>query len=49
MNELNSIQTQSNLDGIPLSDQTKFRLNKINKIKDYFNSEIQEKNIRSKT
>ena len=26
-----------------LSDQTKFRLNEINKIKDYFNAEIQEK------
>ena len=26
-----------------LSDQTKFRLNKINKTKDYFNSEIQER------
>ena len=42
MNELNSIETQPNLDAIPLSDQTKFRLNEINKIKDYFNSEIQE-------
>ena len=46
MNECNSIEcnsievtnTYSNL-----SDQTKFRLNEINKIKDYFNSEIQEK------
>ena len=44
MNELNSIETQPNLDAIPLSDQTKFRLNEINKIKDYFNSEIQERN-----
>ena len=43
MNEPNSIETQSNPDPIPLSDQTKFRLNEINKIKDYFNSEIQEK------
>ena len=25
-----------------LSDRTKFRLNEINEIKDYFNSEIQE-------
>ena len=33
MNELNSAE-------ISLNDQTKFRLNKINKIKDYFNSEI---------
>ena len=32
-----------------LSDQTKFRLNEINKIKDYFNGEIQErKNISKK-
>ena len=33
MNELNLIETQSNLDAIPLSDQTKFRLNEINKVK----------------
>ena len=48
MNELNSIGIQSNLDVIPLSDQTKFRLNEINKIKDYFNSEIQERKTMSK-
>ena len=36
MNELNSVE-------ILLNDQTKFRLNKVNKIKDYFNSEIQER------
>ena len=42
MNELNSIETQLNLDATPLSDQTKFRPNEINKIKDYFNSKIQE-------
>ena len=41
MNELNSAE-------IPLSDQTKFRLNEINKIKNYFNSEIQEEKIMSK-
>ena len=35
MNKLNSTE-------ILLNDQTKFRLNEINKIKDYFNSEIQE-------
>ena len=29
----------SNLNATPLSDQTKFRLNEINKVKDYFNSE----------
>ena len=31
-----------------LSDQTKFRLNEINKIKDYFNGEIQERKNMSK-
>ena len=38
MNEYNSIETltniHSNLSSIPLSDQTKFRLAEINKIKD---------------
>ena len=48
MNKLNSIETHSNLDVIPLSDQRKFRLNEINKIKDYFNSEIQERKTVSK-
>ena len=49
MNELNSIERQPNLNGIPPSDQTKFRLNEINKINDYWNSEIQErKKIRKK-
>ena len=52
MNESNLMEiltnTQSNLNLIPLSDQTKFRLNKINKIKDYFNSEIQESKATSK-
>ena len=38
MNELNLIETQLNLNAIPLSDQKKFRLNEINKIKDYFKS-----------
>ena len=33
---------------IPLNDQTKFRLNEINKIKDYFNTEIQERQTMSK-
>ena len=48
MNELNLIETQSNLDAISLSDQTKFRLTEINKIKDYFNSEFQESKTMSK-
>ena len=46
---MNLIQLkQSDLDAIPLSDQTKFRLNEINKIKNYFNSEIQERKTISK-
>ena len=39
MNELSSIKAQSDLNSISLSDQTKFRLNEISKIMDYFNSE----------
>ena len=31
-----------------LSDQTKFRLNEMNKLKDYFNSEIQDRKTISK-
>ena len=48
MNKINSIETHSNLNATPLSDQTKFRLNEINKIKDYCNSEIQERKTISK-
>ena len=52
MNKSNSIETlintHSNLNAIPLSDQTKIRLDEINKIKDYFNSEIQERTAMSK-
>ena len=48
MNELNSIETQSNLDALPLSDQMKIRLNEINNINNYFNSEIQERKTVSK-
>ena len=41
MNKCNSFEaTNKHLNS---SDQTKFRLNEINKIKDYFNSKIQEK------
>ena len=46
---MNLIETHSNLNAIPLSDKTKFRLNEINKIKEYFNSEIQERKTMSKT
>ena len=42
------INTYSNLNVIQSSDQTKFTLNKINKIKDYFNFEIQERNAMGK-
>ena len=41
MSKLNSAE-------IPLNDQTKFSLNEINKIKEYFNSEIQERKTMSK-
>ena len=46
MNECNSIEVANTCSN--LSDQTKFRLNEINKIKDYFNSEIQERKIMRK-
>ena len=36
MNEITNVYSS-------LSDQTKFRLNEINKIKDYFNSEVKKK------
>ena len=48
MNEFSSIETHSNLNLIPLSDKTKFRLNEIKKIKDDFNSEIRERITMSK-
>ena len=47
MNESYSIKTQ-NLNAVPMNDQTKFRLNEIYKIKDYFYSEIQERKAISK-
>ena len=47
MNECNSIEVTNRYSN--LSDQTKFRLNEINKIEDYFNSEIQERKIMSKS
>ena len=42
-NSIEVTNTYSNL-----SNQTKFRLNEINKIRDYFNSEIQQRKIMSK-
>ena len=46
MSECNSIETTNIYSN--LSDQTKIRLNEINKIKDYLNSKIQERKIMSK-
>ena len=47
MNESDFINTQ-NLNAVPMSDQTKFRLNEMNKTKNYFNSETQERKAISK-
>ena len=41
MNESNSVETQN------LNDQTKFKLNEINKMKDYFDFEIRERKTMS--
>ena len=38
----------SNLSAVPLNDQTQFRLNKINEIKDYFAAEIKERELMTK-
>ena len=43
--KMNESNTYSNLNAVPLRDQTKSRLNEIDKIKDYFNSEIQERKV----
>ena len=43
MNEFRPVKTYSDLSTLPLNDQTKFRLNEINKIKDYFEFEIKER------
>ena len=45
MNESNSIET---IDRTNLTNQTKFRLNEISKIENYFNQEIKEINLNSK-
>ena len=47
MNELRSIKTY--LTTLSLNDQPKFRLDKINKIKDYFQFEIREREAVIKT
>ena len=46
MNKVNFIETLNKY--LDLSGQTKFRLNEINGIKDYFNSEIRERKTMSK-
>ena len=43
MNELKSIKYCTDLNTILLNDRTSFRLNEINKIKDYFESEIKDR------
>ena len=48
MNELRPVKTYSDLSTLSLNDQTNFKLIEINKIKDYFNSEIQERETISK-
>ena len=52
MNESNSTETltntHSNLNASPPSDQTKFRLDEINKIKEYFIEEIRKRKAISK-
>ena len=44
MNECNSIE----IDKTNFNDQIKFRLNEINKIEDYFNSDINQRKLCSK-
>ena len=43
MNEVRQVKTYSDLSTISLNDQAKFRLNEVNKIKDYFEFEIKER------
>ena len=43
MNKLRPVTTFSDLTTLSLNDQTKFRLNQINEIKDYFEFEIKER------
>ena len=45
MNKVSSIET---INSTNLSDQTKFRLNEISKIENYFNQEIKERKLNSK-
>ena len=48
MNKLRPVKTYSDLTTLSLNDQTKFRLDEINKIKDYFEFEIRERDALSK-
>ena len=48
MDELRPVKTYSDLNTLSLNDKTKFRLNEINKIKDYFEFEIKERETISK-
>ena len=43
MNEFRPVKTYSDSSTLSLNDQTKFRLNEINEIKDYFEFEIKER------
>ena len=45
MNKVSSIET---IDRINLTDQTKFRLNEISRIENYFNQEIKKRKLNSK-
>ena len=48
MNELRPVKNYSDFSTLLLNDKIKFRLNEINKIKDYFNSETQKREAISK-
>ena len=48
MNEARPVKAHSDLTTLSLNNQTKFRLNEINKIRNYFNSEIQKRKTISK-
>ena len=48
MNEVRPVKAHSDLTTLSLNNQTKFRLNEINKIRNYFNSEIQKRKTISK-
>ena len=45
---MNKYSTVETVDTSNMSDQTKFRLNEIIKVEDYFNSKTQERNIMCK-